>query len=195
MDDDEDVGPDLSAARDALLAEFLRVFPTRRPEPFPPLVDNLHSSDAVQAAAAFAEARDWTSLDGEWLHAVPNTDNGLTTARCFLSNAALRFYLPAYLTASLKLQLDPMHTVTLGFDVRTRDALIDEARPERGSWGAYARTRWADLTPGQVRAVARFMEWHVALDERCIEVTRGLSRHRDTAEALAYYWAPRAAGF
>lgn len=193
MHDDDDVGPDLATRRDALLAEIRHVFPARRPEPFPPLVLNLLSSDGAQAAAAFADAMDWTVLDSAWLHAVPNADNGLTSARSFLSDAALHFYLPAYITASLKLELDMMQTLTLGFDLCTRDALIDEARPERGTWGTYTRARWAGLTPGQVRAVARFMAWHVAVHERWSEASKGPHWDRGVVEALAYYWGPRAA--
>ena len=191
---DDDVGPELAAERDVLIAEIRRVFLAQRPEPFPPLVDNMHSSDACRAAAAFAAATDWTSLDSEWLHSVPNADNGLTSARSFLSDAALCFYLPAYLTAALKLELDAMHSLTLGFDAKTRDALMFEARPERGTWGGYAQARWAGLTSEQVRVVACFMAWRVALSKRWSEALNGLNWDRPTAEALAFYWGPRAAG-
>lgn len=191
---DDDVGPELAAAREALLAEIRRVFPAHRPEPFPPLVESLRSSDAQRATVAFADATDWTVLDADWLHGVPNAPNGLLEALPCLSSAALCFYLPAYLTAALKLELDPMHSLTLGFDARTRDALISEARPERGTWGAYARSRWTGLTQEQVGAVARFLAWRAALHRRWRDVLPGLDRDLDAAEALAHYWGPRATG-
>lgn len=194
VDEDEDVGPALSAARDALLVEIRRAFPARRPEPFPPLVDDPWSNEARRVASAFAGATDWTVLDADWLHEVPNAPNGLVSALSFLSPAALRFYLPAYLTAALKLQLDPMHSLTFGFDARTRDDLISAKQPERGTCGAYARARWAALTPQQVGAVARFLEWRVALAWKWRDVLPGMDWDRDAAEALAHYWGPRAAG-
>ena len=59
MDEDDEIDPALAVERDELLAELRRVFPARRPEPFPPLVDpSSWSSDATRAAAAFANATD-----------------------------------------------------------------------------------------------------------------------------------------
>ena len=186
MDEDDEIEPALAVERDELLAELRRVFPARRPKPFPPLVDpSSSSSDATRAAAAFADATDWTLLDADWLHGVPNAPNGVTEARCFLSAAALCFYLPAYLTAALRLELDPMFSLTHGFDARSRDKLIHKARPERGTWSENARACWAGLTPGQVGVIARFMAWRVALN--------GPVWDSNAVEALAFYWQPRAA--
>ena len=110
----------------------------------------------------------------------------MTEARCFLSAQALCFYLPAYLTAALRLELDPMFSLTHGFDARSRDQLIHKACPERGTWSEKARAFWAGLTPGQVDVVARFMAWRVALN--------GPVWDSDAVEALAFYWQPRATG-
>lgn len=74
---------------------------------------------------------------------MPNAANDLISALPFLSPDALYFYLPACLTAALKLQLDPVHRLTLGYDAGTRDALIAAGYLERGTWGDHARARWA----------------------------------------------------
>ena len=180
----DDLTPEQEAERDALLADIRRVFPARRPEPFPPLALPSWSADAVRAAEAFAHATDWTVLDSEWLHSVPNAPNGLTEARSFLSPAAICFYLPAYLSAALALELDPIFSLTYGFDGTTRDQLGCPAGWDPDTRTGRARARWAGLTQAQAGVVARFLEWRVAVN--------GPYWDSDAVEALAFFWRSRA---
>ena len=181
---DDDLTPKQALARDSLLADVRRVFPAKRPKPFPALVIASSLSDAVRAAEAFANASDWTVLDSEWLHSVPNVPNGLTEARHVLSPAAMCFYLPAYLVAALALELDPIFTLTYGFDVRTRDQPLSDARSNLESCTGQACARWAGLTVAQASVVVRFMEWRISMNDPCWD--------GDAVEALAFFWRARA---
>ena len=184
-DADDDLTVEQAAARDALLADIRRVFPARRPEPFPMLVVDTWCNEVEQVTAAFENAKDWTVLDSEWLHNVPNPPNGLVSACSFLSPAALCFYLPAYLTAALALKLDPMFSLIYGFDERSRDQATPEASPNLATCTGRACARWAGLTQAQAEVVVRFLEWRIAVN--------GPSWDSDAVEALAFFWRARAA--
>src|SRR4051812_47440669 len=104
---------DSSAA--AIIEELQSVFPARRPGLFVPMVNSVQGDEPLEAAACFADKEDWTELLPEWLDEVPD---GLGSALHFLSDAAIRFYIPAYLAADLAgglRSVEPAFSLVHGF--------------------------------------------------------------------------------
>lgn len=178
-------GPDAVApAADAIVAELKAAFPALREERFVPMVNSVQGDEPLQVAADFGDKNDWTVLSPVWLDATPG---GLATALSFLSDAAIRFYIPAYLAADLSGALqraDPAFALVHGFDDMSRDRRIWPRKPD--TWTDFSRARWDGLTPSQVLAVVHYLEWRVARG--------GVNVEWDIGEALAAYWYPRAAG-
>lgn len=168
----------------AIVEEIKADFPQKRERRFKPMVNSVQDDEPLQIEADFADKDDWTKLEPEWLDASPN---GLGTALIFLSDEAVRFYIPAYLVADLMGLLkavDPTYALVHGFDDMSRGRCI---RPrEARTWTDDAFTRWNGLTRPQAIAVVHYLEWRIERDSLDLEWK--------TAEALAAYWYVRAAG-
>ncbi len=165
-----------------ILAEIEAVFPARRAACFDPLVNSDQGDEPLLTAQAFAEKEDWTELHSEWLDAAPED---WATALCFLSDEAICFYIPAFISADLRGELDrvdPVFHLTHGFDNFSRGHIIRGQKSE--TWTDYAQQRWSRLTPDQVRSVVHYLEWSVAKG--------GNSIFHRASEALSAFWYRRA---
>lgn len=158
-----------------IIAELLEVFPAIRPSPCFSITDGGEGDEPSLIEAAFAVEDDWTKIRPEWLDAVPN---GFASALSFLSDEAVRFYIPAYLTADLMGALrcvDPVFSLTYGFEFTSR--IRGSRRTDS------ARARWDSLDVGQAAAITHYLEWRIGRD--------GVDNSRDAFEALTKYWYAR----
>lgn len=176
------VSPGEQAAADAIVAELHAVFPAVRS--FAIVPDGLPGDERYETAAAFADKPAWADLSPEWLDGVPD---GLGSALHFLSDEAVRFYIPAYLVADLRGGLacaEPVFTLVHGFDDMGRLHTM----PDRlgGTPTRHAHARWDALNQAQAVAIVKYLEWVIHRD--------GLDLAFGAAEALSVYWSPRAAG-
>ncbi|WOI52024.1 DUF6714 family protein [Parvularcula sp. LCG005] len=168
----------------AIIDELKAAFPAIRERRFEPLVNSLQGDEPAQVEADFSDKDDWTKLSPSWLDRVPD---GLGSALSFLSNEAIRFYIPAFMAADLAGALhrvDPAFHLVHGFDDKSRRRKI--RADKRETWGDVACACWDRLAQDQVCAIVHYLEWRVERDGTDIE-------HR-VVEALAAYWYPRAAG-
>src|SRR5215469_13519814 len=94
----------------------------------------------------FKGKSDWRALDSKFLDQAPD---GFATALSFFTHEAFRFYLPAYLIADLRGQLqraDPVFYLTHGLEESSRSVLINPNRYGERTWFDYARERFAAIT-------------------------------------------------
>ena len=123
-------------------------------------------------------------IDAEWLDAAPE---GFGSALSFFSDAACRFYLPAYLVADLAGRLskvDPLDYLVSGFGDMTLDQPLRLWPRVRTSQTILAKQRWSGLTQAQAMAVVRYLEWRAAsIDADAAFVS----------QALKNFWYERAA--
>lgn len=113
--------------------------------------------------------------------------DGLASAPSFLSDEAIRFYIPTLLAADLAGALhrvDPTFALVHGFDDMSRDQRIWPRKDE--TWTDLACARWGNIMQNQSFAIIDYLEWRVERD--------GLDIERNVVEALAAYWYSRAAG-
>lgn len=165
-----------------ILAEIEAAFPARRAERFDPMVNSNQGDEPRLTAEAFADKDNWTELGSDWLDAVPDD---LATALCFLSDEAACFYLPAFISADLRGELDrvdPVFHLTHGFDNFSRDQVIRGTPSE--TWTGYAQQRWSRLTSEQAQAIVHYLEWSITKDVTSISYR--------ASEALSVYWYGRA---
>lgn len=144
----------------------------------------------------FRDKRDWTTVEAEFLDARSSALN-------FFSEAALRFFLPAYLIADLNDQLksaDPLFHLTGGFfDLAVnapvgdrvfiiksgKSAFINPRRYGAVTFGDYARYRLSVFTREEAGAIVAYLEFKRDHDQH------GLDRPRIEA-ALQSFWLERA---
>ncbi|MDR2983031.1 MAG: hypothetical protein LBV12_12405 [Puniceicoccales bacterium] len=107
----------------------------------------------------FADKTDWRGLDPEFLDQAPA---GYATALYFFSNEAFRFYLPAYLIADIRGQLNrvnPIFRLTHGLDNSSRNERINPRRYGEMTWFDYARYKFSMFTHQQIEAIVAYLEW------------------------------------
>ena len=170
-----------SAAAD-VLTEIKAVFPARRAARFDPMVNSAQGEEPRLTAEAFADKDDWTQLDHKWLDEAPE---GWATALNFLSDEAICFYIPAFIAADLRGELEraePAFHLTHGFDNFSRDQRIRPRSPE--TWTDYGKQRWSHLTSDQARAIIHYLEWRIEKD--------GLDIAYSESESLSTFWYARA---
>ena len=166
----------------AVLREIEAAFPTYRAARFEPMVNSVQGDEPMLTESAFSDKDDWTSLDSKWLDEAPD---GWATALSFLSNEAICFYIPAYMVADLRGQLErvePAFHLTHGFDDFSRDNRIWPGHAE--TWTDYGRERWSHLTATQAQAVVHYLEWRIERD--------GLDLAYTSQQALSAFWYDRA---
>lgn len=170
---------------DALLTAIRSAF--RRVEP-PPAYALARSREGEEPAAlerAFAEVPSWESLTSGELDAAPE---GWGTALSFFSDEAFRYYLPAYLIADAREELeraDPLFHLTHGFTDDSWDRPVNPRRYGVRTWFDQSSFRFSTFDRAQSEAVVRYL---------------GLIRSRGRTDletgmvdqALARYWLARA---
>src|SRR5436190_9296884 len=105
----------------------------------------------------FYGKNDWSALAPEFIDGAPQ---GLGSALSFFSDAAFRFYLPAYLLADIDGRLErsnPVFHLTHGLDSRSKSEQITPKGPSLCTWRDYAGTRFAGFTKGEAAAIAAFL--------------------------------------
>ena len=131
----------------------------------------------------FKGKTDWQTLDPAFLDQAPG---GFASALSFFSDEAFHFYLPAYLIADLRGQLDrtnPVYHLTHGLDDSSRSQRINPRRYGERTWFEHARHKFAVFTKGKAAAIVAYLNWKRDEDE---------FEHQSIDEALTNYWRERA---
>lgn len=112
----------------------------------------------------FRGKTDWTALDAEFLDTVPQ---GYASALSFFSDAAFRFYLPAYLIADLDGLLQssmPAFHLWYGLDDATRDVVVNQKLLGDRTWFQCQQERFAHFTDQEAAALVAYLEWKIETD-------------------------------
>jgi hypothetical protein len=165
----------------AIVAELKHAFPPTRTAPFFALTDSRQGKEPILTERAFADRHDWTQIEPAWLDDVPD---GWSNALSWLTDEALWFYIPAYISADVTCGLervDLLYHLVKGFDDESRDAYgwMDE----RESLKARASVRWRGLTRPQAAAIVHYLEWKVE--------QIGVEEGHEIVQALKAYWYER----
>lgn len=186
----------MSAPVDALLAQIEREF--RAPHPGDAFLQGSHDGpEPAQEVAALAGCRDWRTL-------TPSVLDECWSAIGFLSEAGLRFFLPAWLAADVRTQLqtaDPAFHLTHGFsELRVATREPGGERIEHRSGGdvllgprRYGAITWRDATRHRLAVFCR-EEAAVIVDylRMCGEQARTPDEPARIAAALDDFWLERA---
>jgi hypothetical protein len=133
----------------------------------------------------FRDKRDWRSLTSEFLDQAPD---GYASALSFFSDEAFRYYLPAYMIADLRGELqraDVLFHLTHGVDNAHREKLVNPTRYGNRNWFDAMRHRFSIFDSAQREVIAKYLEHRESVAD--IEPERRAAR-----EALDNYWrAPR----
>lgn len=165
-------------------------------DPF--LQGSFEGCEPYEVAEAFEGEDDWEAVDAEKLDAQAD-------ALSFFSEGALRFFLPAFLIADLRDELErasPLFYLTMGFHATSVEVPIGGRRFERRGGGTtllnprrfgairfvdYCRYRLSVFTREEARAIVAYLEARRAADEH------GIGTPAIDA-ALEGFWRERAAG-
>lgn len=131
----------------------------------------------------FKGKSDWRALDPGFLD---QALEGFASALSFFTHEAFRFYLPAYMIADLRGQLqraDPLFHLTHGLDESSRSVQINPRRYGERTWCDYSRERFAAFTRDEAQAVIAYLKWKRDADS---------FDRASIDEALAFYWSARA---
>jgi hypothetical protein len=132
----------------------------------------------------FSDKTDWRVLTPEFLDSAPD---GFASALSFFSDEALRFYLPAYLLADLRGQLervDMLSRLTQGLDDDAGNRLVNPLRYGRRTAFDAASYRFSVFDQSQAAAIVRFIEHK-------IDAAEFEHERRSARQALDNYWLRR----
>jgi hypothetical protein len=153
--------------------EIRAAFPAKRALPFASIARGF-GEEPLATIKSFENKDHWTNLDAKWLDDAPD---GWATALSFLSDAAVCFYIPAYLIADLHGGLEraePSFCLTYGFSDFTDNTHLNEQSTER----------WSHLSKAQALGIVHYLEWLVSEDKFGI--------HESALQALNSFWYRRA---
>lgn len=165
-----------------VLAKIEVAFPAHRAASFGPLVDSVQDDEPLLTAEAFADKEDWTRLEGRWLDEAPN---GWASALSFLSDEAVCFYIPAYIVADLRSELErvePIFQLVSRFESSSQGQAVWLGRADTGA--DHWTRRWSFLSTEQATAIVHYMEWRIERDDGFIASL--------ASEALTTFWYGRA---
>lgn len=146
------------------------------------LVDSMEGSEPALLAKEFRGKTDWRTLEARFLDRAPD---GFGSALSFFSDEAFRFYLPAFLIASIDDQLersDPVFHLTHGLDDASRTERVNPRRYGERTWFEVSRYKFAVFTVDQARAIVAYLEF---MEER------DGSANSTIRQALQNYWKGR----
>ncbi len=177
------------AARSTVMQELIdRIERAFAQVPYPGdlhLTDSTYGEEPADLEIEFRGKTDWRVLSADFLSQAPN---GWGTALSFFSDAALHFYLPAYLIADLRDELDSASTPDgrLCFYVSPLTAPQKIARAfGGGTMGERIRAGFDRFDAPQVAVIVAYLWWKL---DSC-------GGYDPTIEqALEDYWLPREAG-
>jgi uncharacterized protein DUF6714 len=133
--------------------------------------------------AEFRHVPDWRQVDVSFIDRAPE---GLGSALSFFSAEAFRYYLPAYLLADLRGQLqqaDPSFHLWHGLDDAHRDTPVNERRYGSWTWFEERSERFRSFTPAEAAAVVAYLRHKAQADD---DFDR-----RVVEQALRNYWLAR----
>ena len=129
------------------------------------LTDSSFGEEPTALVNDFRGKTDWRQLDIEFLNQAPD---GWGSALSFFSDNALRFYLPAYMIADIRVDLDLNSNPV----VRLCSSLTPSGEMEKiaGMWGGgtmgeRARTCFAKFSDEQVSAVVAYLWWKLNAED------------------------------
>ena len=168
---------------DALIEQIRRAFAD---VPYPgdeDLAVDSYGEEPDALERAFRGLDDWRVLDPAFLDDAPE---GWGSALSFFSDAAFRFYLPAFLVAHLRgreFRSDPAEALSIGLAPGDDDQRIAQ-RWGGGTLAEHARRRFAPFETDQVRAIVAYLWWWLdAYSDYDVYVTH----------AMESYWLGREA--
>ena len=146
------------------------------------LTSSFYGEETAAVIIDFKGKTDWRVLDSGFLNQAPD---GWGTALSFLSDNALRFYLPAYMIADVRGELDTANdpAVRLCSSV----TVLGEQQKISQQWGGgtmgdRARACFARFSAAQVSAIVAYLRWR-------LENTEGGDIVIE--QALEHYWNER----
>jgi hypothetical protein len=148
------------------------------------LVDSSYGTEPLYVEQDFKGKGDWRALAPAFLDLAPD---GLASALSFFSDEAFRFYLPAYLVADVRGQLERVHPVfylTHGLDDSSRGELIEPRLLGRRTWFDEKRHRFSVFRAEEASAIVAYLVLKRDSDE---------SSRQMIDQALQNYWNERAA--
>ena len=147
------------------------------------LRDSNEGDEPYLVEREFKGKTDWRALDPAFLDQAPD---GFASALSFFSDEAFHFYLPAYLIADIRGQLErsnPVHHLTHGLDASSRNQRINPRRYGERTWLDHARHKFAMFNKQEAAAIVAYLTFKRDTDE--------FERQR-IDEALSFYWRGRA---
>ncbi len=148
------------------------------------LRDSNEGDEPYLVEKEFRGKTDWRVLDPKFLDQAPD---GYGSALSFFSDEAFHFYLPAYMIADVRGQLervDPVHHLTHGLDEASRCERINPRRYGERTWFEHARHKFAIFSREETAAIIGYLT--LRKDAYDFE-------HQRIDEALKNYWHERAA--
>lgn len=148
------------------------------------LTDSTYGEEPAALVEDFTGKTIWQDIDVAFLNQAPS---GWGSALAFFSARAFRFYLPAYLIADIRGELDGPDPVSrLCPSVTPLGASQKIAKIwGGGTMGERATAEFAEFNAAQVSAVVAYLWWRL----------EAIGGHDLTIEqALEYYWLERDAG-
>jgi hypothetical protein len=183
--------------REAVIGQIQKVFGENHYPGDAFLRGSREGEEPYEVAVAFRGKREWQALDGAFLETEP-------AALSFFSEAAFRFYLPAYLIADLGgelQQVDVLFHLTHGFSDDTvtiplgstrftkkigRSAFVNPGRYGAMTHFDYARYRLSIFNREEAEAIVAYLEWK--------QVRAASWEQARIEKALDSFWRERAAG-
>ncbi len=147
------------------------------------LAGSIEGDEPALLASEFRGKTDWRALDAAFLDEAPD---GFSSALSFFSDEAFRFFLPAYLIASVDEQLEsvePVFHLIHGLTNASRDELVNPRRYGDQTWFDARAARFAAFNVAESQAVVAYLRLMRA---------RGAANRREIDEALANFWAAKA---
>lgn len=145
------------------------------------LTGSTYGDEPAALVREFSGKTDWRTLDAEFLNGAPH---GWGSALSFFSDNACRFYLPAYLIADVRGELDACDPVSrLCSSLTATGGAVKLAKVwGGGTMGDRARAEFDRYDAEQVSAVVAYLQWRLEAADHydpCIE------------QALDLYWLKR----
>ncbi len=131
----------------------------------------------------FKGKNDWRILDAAFIDQAPA---GFGSALSFFSDEAFRFYLPAYLLASIDNLLersDPVFHLCHGLDDASRNKKVNQRKHGERTWFDHASHKFAMFTKLQGGAIVAYLQFACERNEIESEMID---------QALRNYWFTRA---
>jgi hypothetical protein len=174
----------VSNERDRLEADIRAAFEATPP----PTPDRLRGSSEGEEPflleAEFRHVPDWRETESAFIDRAPD---GFGSALSFFSSEAFRYYLPAYLIADLRGELqqaNPLFHLWHGLVDEDRNTPVNRRRYGSWAWFEAVSERFRSFTPPEAAAIVAYMRYKAQHDE--LGVDRPMIE-----QALRNYWLAR----